>query len=65
METITWDEFAKIELRVGRVVSAKPFPEARKPAHIIEVDFRAELSGGISPSTRQVLNDPFDHRLIG
>ena len=52
METITWDEFAKVELRVGRVISAKPFPEARKPAYILEVDFGAEL--GIKKSSAQL-----------
>ena len=45
METITWDEFAKVELRVGKIISAKPFPEARKPAYILEADFGAEHIG--------------------
>jgi tRNA-binding protein len=52
MQTITWDEFAKVELRVGRVISAKPFPEARKPAYILEVDFGEEL--GIKKSSAQL-----------
>jgi hypothetical protein len=39
METISWNDFEKVELRVGRVVSAEPFPEARKPAYILHVDF--------------------------
>jgi tRNA-binding protein len=52
MQTITWDEFTKVELRVGRVISAKPFPEARKPAYILEVDFGEEL--GIKKSSAQL-----------
>ena len=52
METITWDEFTKVELRVGRVISAKPFTEARKPAYILEVDFGGEL--GIKKSSAQL-----------
>ena len=52
MQTITWDEFTKVELRVGRVISAKSFPEARKPAYILEVDFGEEL--GIKKSSAQL-----------
>lgn len=37
--TITWDEFMNVELRVGRIVSAEPFAQARKPAYILHVDF--------------------------
>lgn len=39
MELITWQDFDKVELRAGTVVSAKVFAEARKPAYIVEVDF--------------------------
>lgn len=52
MQTITWDEFSKVELRVGRVISVKPFPEARKPAYILEVDFGEEM--GIKKSSAQL-----------
>ena len=52
MQTITWDEFTKVELRVGRVISAKSFPEARKPAYILEVDFGEGL--GIKKSSAQL-----------
>jgi tRNA-binding protein len=63
MQTITWDDFSKVELRVGRVISAEPFPQARKPAYILHVDFGPEI--GIKKSSAQItaLYQPQD--LIG
>lgn len=43
MQEISWDEFEKVEVRVGRVVGAAPFPEARKPAIKLTVDFGPEI----------------------
>jgi tRNA-binding protein len=43
VETISWDDFARVELRVGRVVRAEAFPEARKPAYVLHVDFGEEI----------------------
>lgn len=39
METITWRDFEKVELRAGTILEALDFPEARKPAFKIKVDF--------------------------
>lgn len=50
--TITWDDFTKVELRVGRVVSAHPFPEARNPAYKLEIDFGNEI--GTRKSSAQI-----------
>jgi tRNA-binding protein len=37
--TISWDDFVKVDVRVGRVVAAEAFPEARKPAYRLTLDF--------------------------
>ena len=52
METISFDDFLKVELRVGRIVNASVFEQARKPAYILHVDFGSEL--GIRKSSAQI-----------
>lgn len=52
MDTITFDDFLKVELRVGRVLSAALFEGARKPAYVLQVDFGPEL--GIRKSSAQI-----------
>ena len=49
---ISWEDFRKVELRVGRVVAARPFPEARKPAYVLDVDFGPEI--GTLKSSAQI-----------
>ncbi|MDH3962165.1 MAG: tRNA-binding protein, partial [Deltaproteobacteria bacterium] len=39
MKTISWEDFEKVELRVGTIVDVQDFPEARKPSYIVRVDF--------------------------
>jgi tRNA-binding protein len=52
VETIGFEDFLKVELRVGRVVSASVFDQARNPAYVLHVDFGDEL--GIRKSSAQI-----------
>ncbi len=51
-ETITYDDFQKVEVRVGTIVQTEPYPEARQPAFKLWVDFGAPL--GVKKTSAQV-----------
>ena len=52
MELITWNDFEKLEIRVGQVIEVNDFPKARKPAYKLLIDFGDEL--GIKNSSAQI-----------
>lgn len=63
METITWNDFEKVELRVGRILSAEVFKEARNPAYILHVDFGEKI--GVKKSSAQITNLYTPQELVG
>jgi tRNA-binding protein len=59
---LAWDEFMRVDMRVGRVVEVEDFPEARKPAWKLRVDFGEEI--GVRRSSAQITNYARDE-LVG
>ncbi len=62
MNQITWDDFEKVEIRVGRIVQADDFPKARKPAYQLKIDF-GEL--GVKSSSAQITKHYQREELLG
>lgn len=64
--TISFDDFAKVDVRVGRITRAEPFPEARKPAYKLWVDFGPEIGERKSSAqiTRNYALDELPGRMV-
>ena len=63
METISWQEFEKVELRVGTILSVDGFPEAKQPAYIVTADFGPDI--GVKKSSAQITELYKKEDLIG
>jgi tRNA-binding protein len=61
--TITYSDFEKIDIRVGKIINVEDFPEAKKPAYQLTIDFGNEI--GIKKSSAQITKNYIKKTLIG
>lgn len=63
MDTISYSDFEKVALRIGTIIAVEDFPEARKPAYKVTVDFGPEI--GIKKTSAQITAHYTKESLIG
>lgn len=63
MDLISWDQFGLVELRVGTVIEVADFPEARKPAYKLKIDFGPDI--GVKQSSAQITTLYSKAQLVG
>jgi tRNA-binding protein len=63
VDSITFDDFLKVDIRAGKVVDVQPFPEARKPAWKLWIDFGGEI--GVRKSSAQITEHYTANDLMG
>jgi len=63
MTHIDWNDFQKVDLRAGTIIEVNDFPEARKPAFILKVDFGGEI--GIKKASAQITDLYTKENLLG
>ena len=62
-QQITYEDFEKVDIRVGKVVNVEDFPEAKKPAYKLTIDFGSEI--GIKKSSAQFVKNQTKEDLLG
>jgi tRNA-binding protein len=63
LQTITWNDFEKVELRIGTITRAESFPQAQKPAYQLVIDLGSEI--GEKKSSAQIIHLHTKEELIG
>jgi len=63
MDTLSWAEFERVEMRTGTIIQVNDFPEARKPAYQLTIDFGIEI--GIRKSSAQITKRYAKEDLVG